>query len=461
MNSLIILLPAIICITLAVITREIILSISVGIMVGAIIYTNSIVQGFLYGANTIVESLTAAWFIKNIIFLLLIGAIINVMEESGGVEGFIHYVTKKNNYIDNGKKALFLSYLVGLGMFLDGIGSMMTAGMVGRPLIKQHNEPKEKLAFVCNSTGAPVAFLFPFGGAGAFIMGIIGGQIELGVISGNPFVYLIQSIGFQFYTVLMIIVVPLFIFSIKDYGPMATVKVKKGVIENIETEATEKSSRRIDLMILPVSFLIISIVTIILVTGGGSLMKGDATAGIYYGSLLTVIFTGVYMVLTNGCNIDEYIKWGQQGMKKMFPAIIILVLASAFGSVMNELGIANYLSKVILDRIDVMWIPMGIFITCFIISFTTGSSGATVMIMLPIIIPIAVQSGILLPLTIGATISGAVFGDQSSPVSDSVIVASMASGCNVMDHFKTQFPYTVTIGGVSAVLFIIAGAVFI
>lgn len=461
MEELIILLPPLICIVMALWSRQIILSLGVGILVGAIIFQNSILSGFIYGADVIANVFSASWFVKNIIFLLLIGAIINVMEESGGVEGFINYVTIKNNYFNNGKKALFLSYLVGIGMFLDGIGSMMTAGMVGRPLIEKYNEPKEKLAFVCNSTGAPIAFLFPFGGAAAFIMGIVGSQIELGVISGNPFSYLISSLGFQYYTILMIIAVPAFIFFIKDYGPMAKINMIP-MTENIKEKNDHKvTSIRMDLMILPIVLLITSILGIILLTGEGSILNGDATAGIYYGSLITVVFTGIYIILTKKASVNDYMLWVENGMKKMFPATLILILASAFGQLMADLQIASYLSDLILSHISPMWIPVGIFMTSFLIAFMTGSSGATIMIVLPIVIPLVVQYGILVPLAMGGTISGAVFGDQSSPVSDSVIVASMASGCSVIDHFKTQMPYTATIGVITGILYIGIGIIFV
>lgn len=450
------LLPTLVSIILTVLTRQVLVSLIAGIVLGSIVLSRSIILGFAGGADSIITILSTPWFIKNIIFLFLIGALLKVIEKSGGVDGFIYLLTDRIKLVKSRKGALFLPYLAGLGMFLDGVGSMMTAGMVGRPLMDEYHEPREKLAFICNATGAPIAFLFPFGGAAALMIGIIGGQINSGILTGSALSYVLRAIPFQFYTLSILIAVPCLIFFIKDFGPMARVyedSDKKDNQKNIETH----KGGRIDFMLVPLFILISTIIGIILYTGNGNMGRGDTTAGIYLGSIGTVIISSIYITMTSSISIEEFIGWCQEGMKSILPSVIILILASSLGSIMGELETGRYLSEIMLGNISPIFIPVGVFLTCCIISFSTGSSGATVMIMLPLIIPMGVDADIYIPLIIGAVISGAIFGDQSSPISDSIVVAAGAAGCDIVDHFKTQLPYTLSVAGVSMVLFIIFG----
>lgn len=453
------LLPTLVSVVLTVVTRQVLISLIAGIVMGSLIHSGGLIPGLVAGADTVIEILSAPWFAKNIIFLLLMGGLLRIIEEAGGVEGFIHLFIHRMRLVRSKKGALILPYIAGMGMFLDGIGSMMTAGMVGRPLLRRYNEPREKLAFICNATGAPIAFLFPFGGGAALIMGILGGQIESGILRGSPLNYILRTIPFQFYTIIILLLVPGIIFFIGDFGPMARIYEKRSYLKDIDRKAENLKKGRVDFMLIPLLLLISSIMGIIVYTGQGDLGRGDAIGGIYLGSLLTVILTGAYIPMTSGISVDDVIGWCIEGMKGMLPSIIILVLASALGRIMGDLHTGSYLSGFFLGGMSPSLIPMGIFLSCCVVSFATGSSGATIMIMLPLVIPMGADAGIYIPLLMGAVVSGAIFGDQSSPISDSVIVAAGAAGCDPVDHFETQLPYTLCAAGVSMLMFIISGII--
>lgn len=461
MNTWLSLVPPVLTIILAIATKQVYVSLLIGLITGASILSGGFLTGLTGGVDAIAEAFESAYIVKSILFLLLIGALVKIMSRSGGIRGFVNVVTEKTRLVKTKKGAQLAPFAAGLLMFTEGIGSMMVAGLVGRPLCDKEGVSREKLAFICNSTGAPVALLYPFGGAGAFIMGMLGGQIESGAIKGNPLIILLSAIPFQFYTVLILLSVPAFIFFIKDFGPMKKANLNcsgKGAQTNdIDKDLAESVKGEISNMIVPLAALVVSILSIILITGKGVLAHGDTTAGIYWGVFLALAITGVYLLIKKETTLNKFIGWCMEGMQDMLPATAILVLAFGLGNIAGELQTGVFLSRIVMGNISGGIIPAAIFLTCCLISFSTGSTGGTLGIMMPIAVPLMATAGIPIPVAVGAVISGALFGDQSSPISDSVIVASMAAGCEPIDHFKTQVRYTLSVSTIALILYLIVG----
>lgn len=210
-------------------------------------------------------------------------------------------------------------------------------------------------------------------------------------------------------------------------------------------------------MIVPLVSLVVSILAIILITGKGVLAHGDTTAGIYWGVFAALAITLIFLLIKKETTLNTFITWCLEGMKDMIPAVTILVMAFGMGNIAGELQTGVFLSRIVVGNVGGSIIPAAIFLTCCLISFSTGSTGATLGIMIPIAVPMMASAGLSIPIAVGAVISGALFGDQSSPISDSVIVSSMAAGCEPIDHFKTQIRYTLGVSVLALILYLIFG----
>ncbi|MGF1757216.1 sodium:proton antiporter [Photobacterium sagamiensis] len=457
MNTWLSLLPPTITIALAIATRQVYVSLFIGILSGAIILSGDFISGLTQGIDTIADVFSSSYATRNILFILMIGSVIKVMEHSGGIKGFVSAITNKSCLVKSKKGAQLAAYTAGLLMFMEGIGSMMIAGLVGRPLYDKFGVSREKLAYTANCTGSPVAWLFPLSGAGVFLMSIIGSQVDAGVIEGAPLNYLLDAIPYQFYSLILIISVPVFILRDVEFGKMSTMPARLA-----EPEIKDKSEGTDDKitvanMIIPLMLLISSIIGIILYTGQGDPSKGDTVSAIYWGVIMTLSGTGLYYWYKGIANMNTYVNWCIEGVQSMVPATIVLILAFALGNITNQLQTGVFVSHLIMDALPVWMIPAAIFITCCTISFSTGSSGAAISVMASLVIPLAATTGCSIPLALGAMVSGAVFGDQSSPISDSVIVAATAADCRSIDHFTTQIPYSIGAAGLSLVMFLAAG----
>jgi len=463
MNTWLSLLPPILTIILAITTRQVYVSLLIGLISGAFILSGNFITGLTGGVDSIISVFSSSYSTQNILFIILIGAVVKVVEKSGGIKGFVYVVTERSRLVKSKKGAQLAAYVAGLLMFMEGIGSMMVSGLVGKPLFDKYKMSREKLAFTANSTGSPIAWIFPLGGAGAFLMGMLGGQVESGVISGAPLSFVLDAIPFQIYTVLLILSIPVMILLGKDKDMIVTKKEgsekkeKQADHSNQNKDGDTSASGHIENMIMPLVILVVSVFAIVLITGKGNIAAGDTGSAVYWGVFLAIAITGIVFIIRKTATLNEYVGWCMEGIQNMVPAATILILAFALGGITSQLQTGVYLSNLLIGNMSAGFIPALIFVICCMISFSTGSSGAAAGIMIPITIPLAVTAGVSIPLIIGAVISGAVFGDQSSPISDSVIVSSSAAECDPMDHFRTQLPYTSVVALISLVLFVLLG----
>ncbi|UTV28831.1 Na+/H+ antiporter NhaC family protein [Photobacterium atrarenae] len=467
MDSWLTLLPSCLSILLAVLTRQVYVAIFAGIMAGSVLLSENTFAGVTESFNLIAETFQSPGSVKSLIFILLIGAIINVMKQSGGIEALIYKLTHQRNIVASKTSAQLVTFGVGFLMCLEGIGSMMLVGVVGRPLFHRFELSTEKLAFVANCTGSPLAWLMPFSGAGVFLSGLLASEVEHGTLSGQPMGYVLSALPYQFYTLAILALVPL-----SALFHLATIQPHRKRAQNqtlnhhpnlaceqhttrqpISSDKTQASAAAV---LVPVGLLLSFLCIMTYITGEGDLLAGDISSAIYFSGFISLLGSGSYF-LTRRVPIGQYVEWCIQGMQNMLPAAIILTLAFSLSRVTGELGTGKYLASYFSGELPVWLVPAAVFVACILISFSTGSSGATVSIMTPIVVSLAVSTGTNVPLIIAAMISGAVFGDQSSPISDSVIVAASAAGCTPENHFSTQLPYTVAVALLSLICYLIAG----
>lgn len=445
------LLPVVLVIILAFTIKDVFISLLTGILVSGIILDIKTKSLFL-GLNSIYKVFQKEYAVKSILFCLMVGSFVYVIEASGGIHGMVEYLTKKKQVVRSQKGAQLFAYLIGILMFIDGTSSIVISGVTARPLFDHFDVSRENLAYITDSTSSPVAWLVPFNGAGAFLIAMIGAQVSAGTISGDPMKIIISTIPFQLYGILSILMVGAVILLGKGkFNKNKTVNNKQADNTAIQTVYEGNYAPKVKNVLVPIILLIGLIVGIMLATGDGS-------TSIYIGVIITLILTGVYYVLQGVTSLKTYSEWVVKGMSNYLGVTMILALAFAFSDLISELGTGAYIAS-ISGNINPIFIPAMVFVLGAIMSFATGTSGGTVGILIPIVFPMAVSLQVAIPVVLGAIISGGIFGDHCSPISDSTILSSMVSEVQVMDHVTTQMPYALITATISCVGFLILGAV--
>ncbi|MCT4620320.1 MAG: sodium:proton antiporter [Marinisporobacter sp.] len=438
------LLPIVVAIILAFTIKDVFISLLTAIIVSGIILdvkNKSLFSGF----NSIYKVFQDDYAVKSILFCLMIGAFVYVIEASGGVHGMVEYLTKKKQVVKSQKGAQLIVYFIGILMFIDGTSSVVISGVATRPLFDHFHIPREKLAYITDSTSSPVAWLVPFNSAGAFLIAMISAQVSAGTLDVDPMNTIIATIPFQLYGIISIFIVGVVIFldkgGIKENQSLSN-KSTQIVYEGNDTPQVKN-------MVVPIILLVGLIISMMIGTGDGS-------TSIYIGVIITLILTGIYYALQGVTGLKTYSEWVIKGMSNYLGVTMILVLAFAFSNLVSALGTGAYIAS-ISRSINPIFIPAMVFVLGAIISFATGTSGGTVGILIPIVFPLAVSLQVAIPVVLGAIISGGLFGDHCSPISDSTILSSMVAEVQVMDHVTTQMPYALIAATISCVGFLALG----
>jgi tetracycline resistance efflux pump len=429
----------------------VIVSLFSGICVGLFILNNYDVLASLEALYTLFTFLLSeGWILKTLAFVILAGAIMALIQKSGGVHGFVNFMLHQKKIIKSERSALMVSYILGVVIFVETSITALVSGAVGKPLCDKYKIPHEKLAFVCDSTSAPIGSLIVLNGYGALLLGLLNTQISQGYIQENSTTLLINSLMYNFYAISALIVTFTFIYFNFEIGAMKETVYKAKV--NVDKEHRPSSMYY---MLLPI-FLMVSLVFVFLyITGNGEILKGSGSSSIFYTMLSTFVFILFYYVGTKNLSLREWSSTAYKGAKSFVPISFILVFAFGIGNVTGELKTGVYLSTLATENVNPYFLAGSIFLLSSLMSFSTGTSWGTFSIMIPIAIPMAVGMDTDVALAIGAVISGGVFGDHCSPISDTTIISSMASDCEVMDHVKTQLPYALISGVIALSLFII------
>lgn len=449
-----ILIPLLI-IALAIITKDVVVSLLTGIYAGELIIHNY--QPFTAAIallDDFIALFSEGWITKTILFALLVGAIIKLISNSGGVISFINYISEKQKRIDSPKGALFLAYALGVLIFIESTITALVAGTIAKPLCDKNGVSREKLALVCDSTSAPICSLIPFNAWGALLLGLILTAIKDNVIQGQAVSLLIKSIAFNFYSLIVIVVIFLVILFDINVGPMRFTKPVKYIED---TTASAKGNSSPWSMILPILVLVIMVPIGLYYTGEGDILQGSGSTSVFYAVITTILFMYVYYLATKKLTHKDYFKSLYEGIADMIPITLILLLAFLIGNVIKGLGTADYLSQILEGNIPAMLLPLLVFIVSGITAFSTGTSWGTFSIMMPIALSLGASFGMDISLMIGAVISGGIFGDHISPISDTTIISSMASGSDHIAHVKTQMPYALFSAGLASIAYIIAG----
>lgn len=476
------LLPPIIAIVLALRTKQVYLSLTLGIWIGWIIINEgNILSGSFDTLNSFVTVFSDAGNTRTIIFTLFVGALIALIQRSGGVDGFISIVKNKlknledeSNHKGNRKKVQLIAAFTGIIIFVESNISILTVGTLYRPLFDKLKIPREKLAYLVDSSSAPSCIIFPFNAWGAYIMGLL-------VLQGieNPFSLLFKSIFYNFYPFLALITVFYIILSGKDFGAMKKATKRANdegklladdAVPMISDEisllsAKPNAPKRSINMIIPIAIMVLMMPLMLTYTGWSSsnsslsfimqvfdaIGKGSGSTSVLTSVTCSIIVAMLLYRAQKIMGLKEMIDLSLKGMSGMVSLAMLMVLAFAIGSLCKELGTGLYVAEMTKNWLTPALVPAIVFaVSCFI-AFSTGTSWGTFAIMISIAIPMAQSFDSNIYLVLAAALGGGVFGDHCSPISDTTIISSMASASDHIDHVKTQLPYAM-VGGVAAFL---------
>ena len=463
--------PPIIAIVLALVTKEVYSSLFIGVLAGALLYSNFNLIGAIDAIvnDGLIANVGDSWNAGILIFLVLLGIMVGLVNAAGGSAAFGRWAKE---HVKTRTGAQLATFALGVLIFIDDYFNCLTVGSVMRPVTDGHKISRAKFAYIIDATAAPICMIAPISSWAAAVTSVVGEE--------NGLTYFVRAIPYNFYSILTIVMIITIALLKLDYGPMAIHErnAMNGDLfsgeymgENMDEEVSSKG-KVIDL-VLPVLVLIVFCVIGMIYTGGffdaegGAYMNiatafanADASAGLAWGALIAVIITVIYLVARQVITFKTAMNAIPKGFCAMVPAVIILVFAWTLGGITRGmLGADIFVKTAIGASAEALssFLPAVIFLIAYGLAFATGTSWGTFGILLPIVITVFAGAGEIMVIAMSACLAGAVCGDHCSPISDTTIMASAGAQCDHVNHVSTQLPYALTVAGVSTVAYILAG----
>ena len=470
------LVPPVVAIVLALITKEVYSSLFVGIVIGGLFYGNVFQAGFSAERSVLhifedglVGVLSDSDNVGILIFLVVLGVMVSMMNKAGGSAAFGEWA---GEHIKTRIGAQLAAIMLGVLIFIDDYFNCLTVGSVMRPVTDKHQVSRAKLAYLIDATAAPVCIIAPISSWAAAVTGFVEGE--------DGFSIFIRAIPYNFYAILTILMMIAMVVMKVEYGPMKVHEdnAKKGDIyttpdrpyANTEEEAVDNCKGKVMDLLIPIISLIICCVIGMIYTGGffdgvgfvEAFSGSDASQGLVYGSFFAFVITIVLYLVRRVLKFDECMACLPDGFKAMVPAILILVFAWTLKSMTDSLGAAEYVAGIVAGSAEGMvnLLPAIIFLVGCFLAFATGTSWGTFGILIPIVVhAFEGKNETMMIIAISACMAGAVCGDHCSPISDTTIMASAGAQCNHINHVNTQLPYAASCAVISFITYIIAGFV--
>jgi len=466
-------LPPALAIALAIGTRQVYLSLASGVWLGwTLLEGRNPLAALGRTLEEIVGVFSSPGNTKVILFTLVIGALIATLEASGGVRGFVQFLEHRR-WVTSPRRAQFLAWVIGVVIFIESNITVLVAGAVSRPLFDRYRVSREKLAYLIDSTSAAICILIPLNAWGAYNLGILD---SLGV--EDPLSVFVGSIPYNFYALAAVGVALATILWPLDIGSMRraeqrvreTGAVLRPGAQPLVDEAlfssgspaegspeTESSQGALN-MLLPIGVMVIMMPLGLWITGNGDLRAGSGSTSVLWAVLAALATTWALLLGQRRSTVDQLTRMALKGAGGLVPLALILVLALALGDVARALGTGPYVAQITAGILPpVVFLPL-LFLVSAGIAFATGTSWGTFAIMLPIAVPAALALGLPPSPFLAAALSGGVFGDHASPISDTTIISSMAAATDHIDHVRTQIPYAGIAAGIALVGFVLVGA---
>ena len=464
------LIPPVVAIVLALITKEVYSSLFVGILVGGLFYSGFSFEGTIVHIfeDGIIGVLSDSYNVGILVFLLILGAIVCLMNKAGGSAAFGRWAS---DHIKTRTGAQLTTVALGVLIFIDDYFNCLTVGSVMRPVTDKHNISRAKLAYLIDATAAPICIIAPISSWAAAVTGFVEGEDGLSLF--------ISAIPYNFYALLTIVMMLTIAVLNIDFGSMKIHEdnEKKGELFNKPdrpygeaTELEDTGKGTVKDLLIPIIALIICCVIGMIYTGGffegadfvTAFSNSDASVGLAIGSAFALVITILLYVSRRVLGFKECMDCIPEGFKAMVPAIMILTFAWTLKSMTDSLGAAEFVAALIKGSASgiVNLLPAIIFVVGCLLAFATGTSWGTFGILIPIVVDaFQATNPTLMTIAISACMAGAVCGDHCSPISDTTIMASAGAQCNHVNHVSTQLPYAVSVAAISFITYIVAGFV--
>ena len=466
------LLPPVIAIGLALITKEVYTSLLAGIITGGLLYSNfnlelMINTIFFQEYGGMVYKLADAWNVGILVFLVMLGILVSMLNKAGGSAAFGKWASK---HIKTRIGAQISVMILGVLIFVDDYFNCLTVGSVMRPVTDRHKVSRAKLSYIIDATAAPVCIIAPISSWAAAVTSSV--PEDSGI---NGFAVFLQTIPYNLYAILTLVMVLLVTVLRVDFGPMK--KHEMNAIagdlfttpgrpyEGNEEEVINEKAHVLDL-ILPVAVLIASCIVAMVYTGGffegasfvDAFAASDASVGLVLGGAVTLVFTFIYYMMRDVLSFEEFAKCIPEGFQSMIAPILILTMAWTLSGMTNLLGAKYFVADLVANSASAMqgFLPMIIFLVAAFLAFATGTSWGTFSILIPIVIGVFPE-GQMMVISIASCLAGAVCGDHCSPISDTTIMASAGGHCEHVNHVVTQLPYVLVVGSVCMVGYLLIG----
>ena len=459
--------PPLVTIVLALVLKNVFVSLLIGLFLSSFILSGfnlfSGLNGTFYG---LVNTFSSSGNTIVLMSMLLIGALIYMIERSGGITGFVDIMVKKRGIIKSKRAAAFFTWLLGIVVFTSGSLSCMVTGSVSRPLNDSMRVSHEKAAFLVHTTSTPWCVLFPLSG---WLASMTGYLTSGGVAEESAIQTLLYSIPLNFYCIIAVAFALLAAVVPLDFGPMKKAELRADTTGQLddpasapdEDPAAQAASSgvkpRAKNMLIPMLVMIVTILAVLIISGNGNPTQGDGMQALLWGCMISVLVISVMAMAERLFTLEQLTNELMKGMATMLPIFCVLLFGLTMGTQVKALDTGNYLSSVFMQLLTPALLPLLTFIISMLLSFATGTSMGTMAIMATIALPMAINMGVSVPLVAGAMFGGSIFGDHGSPISDTTIMSCATTGCNIIDHVKTQMPYICCFAGISMVLYVICG----
>ena len=451
-------LPPVIAIIIVFWRKEVILALIAAILSAEwlLAYQNKtevLFTGTIGSIERVVEIVVSAGNSRILLFSLLIGALLAYMRYSGGVTATVEMLINKG--VAKSKKQVgLLTMFTGIVVFIESNLSVLASGILARGLFDKFKMSRARLAYVIDSTSAPICILILLNGWGAFILALLSNyEFEQSAVS-----ILWGTIPLNFYAIIALVIVLYTILADKVHGPMKDAEQELATMEGEQVAFPASKAR---FMLLPLASMILSMVGFMLWTGNGDLASGNGSKSVLYATLFACFVAYVLMLTSKQFSHKELVDTGFKGMGEILPLVTIVLFSLTLGASLKELGTGLFVAGMVGDYLPISLIVPVLFLAGAMMSFSTGTSWGTFAILIPIGVPLIQTIGLPPSLVIAAILGGGVFGDHCSPISDTTAVSSIASGCDLLTHVRTQMPYALFGGVLAFVGYFIASLIMI
>ncbi len=459
-------LPPLLAIFLAIKTKHVYISLTLGIWLGWTIFSGgNPLAGVIRTVDALVSVFADADNTRVILFSAMIGAIITFTQYSGGMKGFVNWVVEKG-LIKTRRAGGVLAWFLGVVIFIESSICVLVSGAVSRPIFDRLRISREKLSYILDSTSAPKCILVPMNAWGAFILGLLVAQgVE------EPVRVFVSSIPFNFYALLAVGLVLAVVLTGRDLGPMRAAEervretgqllrdgaeplISDDVIMMPEKEGVPLRPLN---MLIPVVVMVVSMPIVLFITGKGNLMDGSGSVAVLWAVILGLLAGAVAYRAQGILTLKEITDAFMKGVGGLIPVAALMMLAFAIGDTCDALGTGPFVAQAAEATLPPGVIPAILFVISGFIAFSTGTSWGTFAIMVPIAVPMIQGIGLHPGLILAAVLGGGVFGDHCSPISDTTIISSMAAATDHIDHVRTQLPYALIAGTAALALYLLFG----